>query len=65
MSDQLALFDLDTKKPITFVQMCHVCGEPICGIPIDNVGDSWNPGVLFGYCALKTHLRDVHGRESL
>lgn len=63
MSDQLALFDEpDTRQPITVVQVCHECGQPVAGTPVADAAAPWGPAVLWGYVALRAHQAEQHGR---
>lgn len=68
MGEQLVLdLDLATEEPrgVTFVQVCHLCGESVSEVPQDDVSAPWMASVLWCYVAQKQHERDVHGREAL
>lgn len=65
ITEQL-VFDLDlasTTRSVTFVQVCHLCGEPVSAVPQDDVSAPWMASVLWCYVAQKEHEREVHGRE--
>lgn len=59
MSVQTALFE-PTTQTVTFIQFCHLCGQPVATIPLDDVSQPWAPSTLWGYVALKDHIREQH-----
>lgn len=56
---QLDLFKPDSG-PVTFIQQCTICGARIEILTLDDPGKPWKEAVLWGYVALRSHLREMH-----
>ena len=49
------------ERPLGIVTVCHLCGAATAPIPVDGGASApWGPAALWGYVALKAHLRDQH-----
>lgn len=62
-AEQPTLFEEPTK-PVTCVRVCHLCGQPVCAIPLDDVSQPWMPAILWGHVEQKRHERQHHGEAS-
>lgn len=60
--EQPTLFDPATR-PVTFIQYCHLCGQPVTAVPLDDASKPWMPPVLWCYAAQKRHEHDHHPEQ--